>query len=340
VKTRQIASLLGGELRGDSAREIRGVASLQAARPDELTFAEGVKAAQRAAASSAGCILVQVGVTLPGKTTVMVAEPRLAFVHAAEALCPPAALAPGVHPTAIIAPDAELPADVSVGAHVVVESHAVVGAGTRLGVGVFLGEGVQIGAKCILHPRVTIYSGSRVGDRVILHSGVVVGSDGFGYVFAEGRYMKFPQLGQVIIGDDVEIGSNSTLDRGSLGTTVIGEGTKIDNLVQIAHNVRIGRHCVIAAQSGISGSAEVGDYVVLAGQVGVGDHARIEDRAVVGGQAGILPAKVVRKGAIVWGTPSRPLTDFKRQYALLSNLPKLAEKVQNLWRASKAVRDR
>ena len=193
-----------------------------------------------------------------------------------------------------------------------------------------MGEGVTLGAQCVLHPRVSIYPGIQVGHRVILHAGVVLGSDGFGYLFAEGRHHKFPQLGGLIVEDDVEIGSNTTVDRGSLGTTQIGEGTKIDNLVQVAHNVRIGRHSVIAAQTGISGSTEIGDYVVMGGQVGIGDHARIEDGAVIGGGTGILPGKVIRKGSVMWGTPARPLSEFKRMYANLSRLPTLVQKVKEL----------
>lgn len=327
-----IADLLRAKLLGDVNREIRGVAGLESAGPQDLTFAEGPRALARAAACRAGCILVAEGASLPGHTTLAVAHPKLAFIRAAEALLPPAAFTPGIHPTAVISPDAKLAVDVSVGPHVVVGSRVKVGAGTRLGAGVFLGEGVQMGEQCVLHPRVTVYPGAHIGHRVILHSGVVLGSDGFGYVFAEGRHWKFPQLGEVIIEDDVEIGSNSTLDRGSLGTTVVGAGTKIDNLVQIAHNVRIGRHCVIAAQTGISGSAEIGDCVVLGGQAGVGDHACIEDRAAIGGQAGILPGKVVRQGTTMWGTPARPLTEFKRMYARLASLPKLAQKVKELAR--------
>jgi len=169
-----------------------------------------------------------------------------------------------------------------------------------------------------------------IGNRVIIHSGAVLGSDGFGYVFAEGRQQKFPEVGKLVVGDDVEIGANTTVDRGSLGTTSIGEGTKIDNLVQIAHNVRIGRHAVIAAQTGISGSVEVGDYVVMGGQVGIGDHACIGSRAVLGGGAGVLPGKIVRPGTTVWGRPARPLDEFKRMYAQLARLPALAEKVKEL----------
>lgn len=332
MRVSELAQVLGANLHGDGAREIRGVAGLESAGPDELTYAEGARAVGQAAGSRAGCILVAEGVSVEGQTTLTVPHPKLAFVRAAEVLVAAAAFSPGIHPTAVIALDAHLAADVSVGAHVVVEPGVTVGAGTRLGAGVFLGEGVEVGTHCVLHPRVTIYPRARIGNRVILHAGVVVGSDGFGYVYAEGRHWKFPQLGQVIIEDDVEIGSNTTVDRGSLGVTVIGHGTKIDNLVQIAHNVKIGRHCVIAAQTGISGSVEIGDYVVMAGQVGIGDHVRVDDHVVVGGQAGILPGKIVRKGSTVWGTPARPLADFKRLHAQLTHVPRLVRKLEELSR--------
>ena len=326
----EIARRLSGRVQGEATRDIRSVAALETAGPNDLTFADSERALARASDSRAGCILVAGGGVLPGQSTIAVANPKLAFIRAAEFLRPAPAPAPGVHPTAVIAPDAQLAAEVSVGAYAVIERGASVGAGTRIGAGVYLGEGVRIGTHCVLHPRVTVYAGAKIGNRVILHAGVVVGSDGFGYVFAEGRQVKFPQLGQVVIEDDVEIGSNTTVDRGSLGTTVIGEGTKIDNLVQIAHNVKIGRHCVIAAQVGISGSVEIGDYVVRGGQVGFGDHVRVEDNVMIGGQSGILPGKVLRKGTTVWGTPARPLADFKKMYAQVSHLPGLARQVKEL----------
>jgi UDP-3-O-[3-hydroxymyristoyl] glucosamine N-acyltransferase len=330
MKTLELAKLLGGILHGEEDREVHEVAALGTAGPDELTFAEGAKSLELAAASSAGCILVPEDCILTGRTTIEVANPKLAFVRAAALLCPPRKVQPGVHPTAVIAPDAGLAEDVIIGPYVVIEPGVNVGRGTYLGVGVCLGEGAQIGSQCVLYPRVSVYAGARIGNRVILHSGVVVGSDGFGYVFAEGHYEKFPQRGGVVIEDDVEIGSNSTVDRGSLGVTVIGQGSKIDNLVQIAHNVKVGRHCVIAAQTGISGSAEIGDYVVIGGQVGVADHVRIEERAMIGGQAGIF--RVIRKGTKVWGTPARPLDEFKKMYAQLANLPNLAKRVKEISR--------
>jgi UDP-3-O-[3-hydroxymyristoyl] glucosamine N-acyltransferase len=291
---------------------------------------ETPRALEQAVASLAGCLLVPEGASLPGQTTIAVRHPKLALIRAAEALHPAPLPPPGVHPTAAVAPDAQLAADCSVGPNVVIESGVTVGAGTQLRASAFLGAGVRVGAHCVLHPHVTVYAGAQIGNRVILHSGAVIGSDGFGYVLAEGRHVKFPQLGKIVIEDDVEIGSNTTLDRGSLGSTVIGQGTKIDNLVQIAHNVKIGRHCIIVSQTGISGSTEVGDYVVMAGQVGVGDHARIEDRVVIGGQAGVLPGKIVRAGSTVWGTPCRPMSEFKKTIARLARLDNLAEKVKKL----------
>jgi len=238
----------------------------------------------------------------------------------------------GVHPTAIVSPKAQLGPGVCVGPYVVIEAGVKLGLGSVLGAGAFVGAEAEIGSHCILDTRVTLYPGARVGNRVVLHAGVVVGGDGFGYVFAAGRYHKFPQIGGVIIEDEVEVGCNSTIDRGSLGSTVIGFGTKIDNLVQIAHNVRIGRHCVIAAQTGISGSSEIGDYVVIGGQAGIGERVRIESRAVIGGQAGVLPGKLVREGSVLWGTPARPLAEFKRLYAHFAVLPEIVHKVRELSR--------
>lgn len=330
MKVREIARLVGGEARGDEESDITGVAALDAATERDLTFAEGEAALRRAADSRAGCILVPEDISIPGRTIIAVANIRLAFIRAAEVLHPPRQVQAGIHPTAVIAPDARLAPGVSVGPYCVIESGVKIGEETRVGAGAYLGEGVSLGERCVLHPRVSIYPGVQVGDRVVLHAGVVLGSDGFGYLFAEGRQQKFPQLGGLVIENDVEIGSNTTVDRGSLGTTRVGEGAKVDNLVQIAHNVRIGRHSVIAAQTGISGSAEIGDIVTLAGQVGVADHVRIEDGAVIGAQAGIPTGKAVRKGSVMWGTPARPLSEFKKMYAHLSRLPELAQKVKEL----------
>ena len=328
----EIAEMLGGSIQGDAARDIRSVAGLETAGPSDVTFAADSKALERAVRSGAGCILVTAGSTVAGHTTVGVGNPKLAFIHIAERLMPRRAPMPGIHATAVVAADAVVAPDASIGPGVVVESGVRVGPGCELKAGVFAGEGAEIGAECVLHPGVKLYPRARLGNRVILHAGVVIGGDGFGYVFHEKRHQKFPQIGGVVIEDDVEIGCNTTIDRGSLGTTVIGEGTKIDNLVQIAHNVTIGKHCIIAAQTGISGSVRVGDYAVIGGQVGIGDHVEIESGARIGSKGGILPGKIVRRGPVIWGIPGRSLDVFKRQYAHLSRLPELARRVSEIER--------
>lgn len=330
MRVDEIARLVGGRVEGDAGREIHAVASLETAAEDDLSFAEGGRGLKRAADSRAGCVLIQQGEVIAGQTAIAVAHPKMAFIRAAAALCPAPIATPGIHPTASLAADVRLGNDVTIGPYAVVERGASVGDQSWLGAGVFLGANVSLGAGCLLHPRVTVYAGVQMGNRVVVHAGAVLGSEGFGYVFADGRYHKFPQLGQLIIEDDVEIGSNSTIDRGSLGTTVIGEGAKIDSLVQIAHNVEIGRHTVIAAQTGISGSSIIGDYVVMGGQVGVGDHALIGEGVILGGQAGVLPKKAVPKRYTMWGTPARPLTEVKKLHAYLSRLPELARKVKEL----------
>ena len=332
LKVREIAKLVKGKVSGDAGRTIQDIAALEEAGPHELAFAEGERQAAKVSSSGAGCVLVPPGTGAEGRTLVEVEHPKFAFVRAAEALLPPEAHPPEIHSTAILSPEAGIGNSVGIGAYAVVEKGAVIGDGTWLGAGVYVGEGVRIGSRCRLFPGVKIYSQVEIGDRVILHAGVVLGSDGFGYVYAEGAHHKFPQLGRLVVEDDVEIGANSTVDRGSLHTTRIGRGTKIDNLVQVAHNVRIGRNCVIAAQTGISGSAVIEDGVGLGGQVGVGDRVRIERGAMVGGQAGILPGKVIRRGQVVWGTPARPLEEFIRQYKFLSNLPRLTARVREISR--------
>lgn len=330
MKVKELAHLLNGQVRGDENREITGIAGLESAGPNELAFAEGDRGLRSAARSRAGCLLVAVGTNLPEHTLIALPHPKLALIRAADALIKHDRPTPGVHATAVVDPSAVLSSGVSVGAHAVIAEGVKIGARTSIGPGVSLAPGVDIGDDCVLYPRVTIYSGAYIGSRVVIHSGAVLGSDGFGYVFADGRHQKFPQLGKVIVEDDVEIGGNTTVDRGSLGDTVIGAGTKIDNLVQIAHNVHIGRHCVIAAQTGISGSVEIGNYVVIGGQVDIGDKVRIEDQAVIGAQAGIPTGKIVRRGNRVWGTPARPMSEFKKTYAQMKNLPKLAKKVNEL----------
>lgn len=326
----EVAKYLGATLEGDSTVEISGVAGPQRAEAWDLIYLDSPNHQERAAESAARCVLARRGTRLAGKTILEVGEPKFAFAKAAQWLLPEPAPAAAIHQTAVVAPDAKLGARVSIGPYVVIEQGAEIGAGTVIEAFCFLGQGARVGENCRLHPRVTLYPGSLLGRRVEVHSGAVIGGDGFGYVFGEGRHWKFPQIGTVEIGDDVEIGSNATIDRGSLDATTIGNGVKIDNLVQIAHNVQIGEHSVLAAQTGISGSCTVGKHVVIGGQVGIADHAQIEDGAVVGAQTGILTGKTIRRGQTVWGTPARPLEKLKKQYAALARLPELAERVRRL----------
>jgi UDP-3-O-[3-hydroxymyristoyl] glucosamine N-acyltransferase len=334
----ELAQYLGACLEGDAGRPISGVASPEKARAEDLIYLASSRHASRATESAALCVLVPKGARLAGKTAIEARDPKFAFAKAAAwLLASPAAPAKSaaIHPTAVIAPSAKLGARVSVGPYAVIEEGVEIGKGTSIGPFCFVGGGSRVGEHCRLHPRVTLYAGSRLGNRVELHTGVVIGGDGFGYVFGEGRHWKFPQVGGVEIGDDVEIGCNTTIDRGSLDTTRVGEGVKIDNLVQVAHNVQIGEHTVIASQTGISGSSTLGKNVAVSGQVGIGDHCTIEDGAMLGGQCGILNGKTIHRGQIVWGTPARQLDKFKEQYAQFARLPKLEERVRKLEEAGK-----
>ncbi|MGH9678515.1 MAG: UDP-3-O-(3-hydroxymyristoyl)glucosamine N-acyltransferase [Candidatus Acidiferrales bacterium] len=326
----ELAQFLGCTVEGDGSAALSGVAAPGSAQAMDLIYADRPKHLERAAASAAACVIVPPGLTLAGKTLLRSTNPKLAFARAAEWLMPAAPIAVGIHPTAVISPTANLAAGVAIGPYAVVEDTVKIGAGTEVGAFCFLGRGASIGEQCRLHPRVTLYAGARIGHRVILHSGAVIGSDGFGYVEAGGKRVKFPQAGEIEIHDDVEIGANTTIDRGSLDRTEIGAGVKLDNLVHIAHNVHIGENTVMAAQTGVSGSVVIGRDVAFGGQAGLGDHCEVEDGAVIGGQAGILPGKIVRRGQLIWGTPGRPLEKFKEQFAWLGRLPELAKRIQRL----------
>ena len=327
---KELADFLGCVLEGDGAARVSGVASPSSARAEDLIYVDSTRHLDRASASAARCVVLIPGISMPGKIMLRAANPKLIFARAAEWLLPPAPIATGIHPTAVIASSAQLAPGVGIGPYAVIEEDVRVGEGTEIGAFCYLGRSARIGEGCRLYPRVTLYAGARLANRVILHSGAVIGSDGFGYVAENGKRRKFPQVGEVEIHEDVEIGANATIDRGSLGRTEIGAGTKLDNLVHVAHNVSIGENTVIAAQTGVSGSSVIGKNVAIGGQVGIADHCEIEDDAVVGAQAGIPSGKIVRSGQIVWGTPARPLDKFKKQFAWFSRLPDLAERVERL----------
>ena len=326
----EIADHLRATVQGDPNVAISGLAGPEDANAEDLIYVDAAKHLPRSESSAARCALVREGMKLPGKTLIVVREPKLAFAKVAAWLLERQPIASRVHATALIDGSATISARAHIGPYVVIEADAVVGAGTEIGAFCFVGRGATIGESCRLYPRVTIYAGAKLANRVVVHSGAVIGGDGFGYVYGDGQNWKFPQLGGVEIGDDVEIGSNSTIARGSLGTTRIGRGVKLDNLVHIAHNVRVGEHTVIAAQTGISGSCDIGRHVLVGGQAGLGEHCKIEDEAILGGQSGILNGKTIRKGQMVWGTPARPLDEFKKQYGEFARLPELALRVRKL----------
>lgn len=327
---KDLSEAIGAKLEGDGTLEIGGIAAPEHAGARDLIYVESTKHAGRAAASAAGCVVAADGVSLPGKTVLRCAQPKVAFAKAAALLLDRAPIATGIHPTAIVAPLARVAETAGIGPYAVIGEDVHIGAGTQIGAHCVVGAGCWIGENCRIHPRVTVYGGARIGHRVEIHSGAVIGADGFGYAFGEGKYWKFPQAGIVEIGDDVEIGANATIDRGSLDDTRIAEGVKLDNLVHVGHNVQIGSHTVIAAQTGISGSSVVGCHVVVGGQVGIADHCTLEDGAIAGAQAGIPTGKTIRGGQTVWGTPAREIGKFKETYVWYARLPELAARIKEL----------
>jgi UDP-3-O-[3-hydroxymyristoyl] glucosamine N-acyltransferase len=337
VLVSEIAQLLETGWEGEGSRDIRGAAPLSSATADQLSFAANRKVLAEAHESKAGCLIVSADFPA-GRTLIRAGDPRAAFARAVAALYPKPPVTPGAHKTASIALDAVVDPSAFLGPYVVVGPASCIGPGTAIAAGCSIGARATIGANCTLHANVTVYDDVSIGDRAVLHSGCVIGADGFGFAFTGDHYEKFPQIGRVEIGNDVEIGANACVDRAALGVTSIGNGTKLDNMVHVGHNCRIGRHVVVAAQTGFSGGVVVEDYAVIGGQVGIGDKARIESGAVLGSGCGILTSKIVRKGQIVWGTPARPLKEHLEQLANLARLPRLRrqfEELQQQWRTVK-----
>lgn len=326
----QIAEAVQGRLHGDGSAEITGVASIAMASPHDLVFVEQEKYLGQALESKAGAVIAGefAGATAGqsiGKALLICGHPKLAFSRAARFLQDREKVETAIDPTAVVHASVRIGPGVVVNPRTVIAEDVEIGAGTRIGAGCAIARGVKIGRECEIYPNVTIYAGSTLGDRVIVHAGAVLGSDGFGYVRDRqtGRYEKFPQVGRLAIEDDVEIGANTTIDRGALDETRIGRGTKIDNLVHIGHNCQLQENVVIAAQTGLSGSIVIEKNVVLGGQVGIGEHARIEEGVMLGGQGGVLPNKILRgKGEAFWGTPAQPLRQYLKQLAALARLVK------------------
>ena len=325
----QLARLSGGQLEGDPARLIKGAASLMEATDGEITFFADPRYAPLLRKTQASAIFVPLDFSEPiTAARIRVANPAKAFEQVVLKLAPePVQFEPGVHPTAIVDKSASLAEGLSVHAHVIIEAGANIGSGVVIGAGSYIGRDVVIGAKTLIYPNVTIRERSIIGARVIIHSGAVIGADGFGFEMVEGRYTKIPQIGIVQIDDDVEIGANTTIDRARFGRTWIQQGVKIDNLVQIAHNVVIGEHTAIAAQAGMAGSVRIGKYVVIAGQAGLVGHVEVSDRAIIGAQTGVT--KSIGSGPWLL-SPAVPMDDAKQQIAWVHRLGKLFKRVKAL----------
>jgi len=340
MKLGEIARLLGGRLEGgDPETPITGVAPAGAAQAGDLTFFANPKylAALRGSRASAALVPSDFAEEIP-VARIYVEKPSVAFAEVAARFAPaPIRFAPGVHAAAVVSPEAVLGSEVSIQAGAVIEAGARIGDRTFVGAGAYIGHEVQIGSDSVIHPNVSIRERCRVGCRVIVHCGAVIGSDGFGFELVEGRHRKIPQIGIVQIDDDVEVGANVTIDRARFGRTWIQEGVKIDNLVQIAHNVVVGKHSIIVAQVGISGSSELGSYVTLAGQVGMVGHIRIGDRAIVAAQAGV--SKDIPPGEVWWGSPALPMKEAKERLALSNRLPKMLERIKRLEAEIEKLRD-
>jgi len=327
VRLGELAGRIGCTLEGDGGVEIRGVRGLEDAGPEELTFVTEERYLAGLQDSRAAAVILATGLSSPGRPALRTPNVYLALARALTIFHPAPHMRPGVHPTAV-AVGARIDPQASIGPLCVLQTGVEVGSGTVLEAQVFVGTDARIGRDCRICSQVTLREGTWVGDRVTIHSGAVVGADGFGFARDGARYVKIPQLGRVVIEDDVEVGANVTIDRATLGETRIGRGTKLDNLVQVGHNVQIGQDTVIVAQVGVSGSTRIGSRVTLAGQVGVVDHVNVGDDVVVGAQAGVT--KDIPTGSIVLGSPAVPHREFKRQLATIARLPELAKIIRAL----------
>ena len=310
MKVQELAEIVGGRVVGVPETRIERIANLDQASEGEIAYVDNEKFFATALASKASCLIVPNSEKFPDRTLIEVANPKLAFALIGAALHP-TDREPSIHPTAVIADTADIGLTTYIGPHVTV------------------GEYVTIGDHCVLHPGVVLYDRVSIGNRVILHAGVCIGADGFGYVRHELGYQKFPQIGTVVIEDDVEMGAYTCVDRAALGRTRIGRGTKLDNMVHVGHNCDIGERVVIAAQTGISGSVVIEDDCVIGGQVGFGDHTRVQKGAIIGSKAGILPGKIVRPG-VWWGIPVQPLDQYKRMNAHMNKLAEMRDEIKQL----------
>ncbi|MGH7457611.1 MAG: UDP-3-O-(3-hydroxymyristoyl)glucosamine N-acyltransferase, partial [Longimicrobiaceae bacterium] len=329
ISVREVAQLVKGTVEGDADRQLTGAAPLDSAAPGDLSFVANSRYLGYLSTTQAGAVLVSRGARAKGArgaTLIRVDDPHRALGLVLEAMFPEPKPEPGIHPTAVVDPMTEIAGGVSLGPYAVVASGCRIGADARIGAQVVIGERCLLGAGCVIYPQVTVYPGTVVGERTVIHAGARIGSDGFGYSFAGGEHRKIPQVGGCRVGAGVEIGANTTIDRGSIGDTVIGDGTKIDNLVHVGHNVVIGPRSVVVAQVGVSGSTRMGEGVVIGGQAGIGGHLEIGAGARIGAQSGVTSD--VPPGETVSGYPARPHREALRAQAALFRLPELLKRLQ------------
>ena len=329
LKLKEIAALVGGEVVGDPEIVIERVAPIQKAQPGDIAFVSNQKYIPFARTTRASAIIVSPQLKDAGPNLIVARNPYLAFAKAVGALMEKKpAHAPGIHPTAVIADSAQIGSDVAIGPHVVIEDDVEVGEGVTLMAGVFLGPGVSVGAGTTIHPSTMLYRGVRVGERCVIHANVTLGSSGFGFAPNGPHYEQIPQVGKTVIGNDVSIGSGTVINRGGLGDTTIGSGTKIDSLVIISHNVEVGEDCLFVSQVGISGSVKIGNHVTFGGQVGVAGHLEIEDNVTVAAQSGVS-GNLAANGTY-FGSPARPMSETRRTIAALHKLPELRREIRRV----------
>ncbi|UCD37089.1 MAG: UDP-3-O-(3-hydroxymyristoyl)glucosamine N-acyltransferase [Fidelibacterota bacterium] len=324
----QIAEVIHGEVEGDGSMEITHACEVTSGTPGGITFLADPKYSRELESSPASAVILKDTFEAFGKAAIRVANPARAFADTLAFLHPEIPAKPGVHPTALVGENVRLGREVSIGPYAVIGDEVVVGGGTVIGVGVYIGRGTSLGSRNRLYPNVVVYEGMSLGEEIIIHSGSIIGSDGYGYLTDGDIHHKIPQVGRVVIGDRVEIGANTAIDRGTIGDTVIGEGTKIDNLVHIAHNVKIGRGCLFAGEVGIAGSVTIGDFVTLAGQVGVADHLTVGDRVVVAAKSAVMQS--IPSGQFYAGIPAVEHPRWLRQHGAIKQLPELVRRLREL----------
>lgn len=330
VSLTEIANLINGVIIGDKNIRISTLSPINDVAPNSLIFAEGADNLKKAELSGAAAILVANTVTNSSKTIIKVTNPFKSFIDLLSHFYPEIKQEAGIHPTAVIGKNVTLGQDVSIGPYTIIQANTIISDGCTIKGHVHIGHQVSIGNNSLIHPNVTIYDNSKIGKEVILHAGAIIGSDGFGYTFDNGEHIKVPHVGCVIIEDNVEIGANTIVDRATIGATVIGEGSKIDNLVQIAHSVKLGKKNIVCSFTGIAGSTTSGENVLFAANVGVSDHVTIDDGVILGARAGVPPKKHLKKGNIYLGSPARPKDKAIEQELATTRIPFMRKNIQSL----------